>query len=52
MNMHEVDVLPTLGKVVSLGRLQEILQLSSSMDLVQPVSYLWNFFICEVRHEE
>jgi hypothetical protein len=49
--MHKVDVRLSLGKLVPLGRLQEILQRGGSMDLVQPVPERLNVVIAEVRHE-
>jgi hypothetical protein len=42
VSMHEVDVGMSLGKLVPLGRLQDILKRRSSMHLVQPVPVRWN----------
>jgi hypothetical protein len=52
VSVHEVDVRLSLGKLVPLGRLQEILQRRSSMYLVQPMQDMRNIVIIEVRHEE
>jgi hypothetical protein len=52
VSVHEVDVRLSLGKLVPLGRLQEILKRRSSMHLVQPVPDMWNVVITEVRNEE
>jgi hypothetical protein len=50
--VHEVDVRVSLGKLVPLGRLQDILKRGGTMRLVQSVPEWCNVVIIEVRHEE
>jgi hypothetical protein len=52
VSVHEVGVRLSLGKLVPLGRLQEILQRYCPVYFVQPVIDMWNVVITKVRHEE
>jgi hypothetical protein len=52
VSVHKVDVHLSLGKLVPLGRLQEIVQRCCPVYFVQPVPDWWNVVIVEVRHEE
>jgi hypothetical protein len=52
VSVHKVDVRLSLGKLVPLGRFQEILYCHCSVYLVQSVLDMWNVVITEVRHEK
>jgi hypothetical protein len=52
VSVHEVVVRLIMYKLVPLGRLRQILKRDRTVYLVQPVPYMWNVVIFEVRHEE
>jgi hypothetical protein len=52
MSVHEVDVRLSIGKLVPLGRLQEILYRCCPVYFVQPVPDKRNVVIEEVCHED